>query len=99
MWSSVRSARRRSVAELDRLLGRTYRRGELEPVDVGPVPFEQADDLAHRVRGILGAPSEPLGSVVEVVEDVFGVPVVRMPLKARRVVALTRRTAQRAWRL
>lgn len=79
----------RSIAELDRLLGRTYPRGELDPVDVGPVPFEQGYELARRVRGVLGAPSEPLGSVVEIVEDVFGVPVVRMPLKARRVVALT----------
>jgi transcriptional regulator with XRE-family HTH domain len=79
----------RSVAILDGLLRREYLRREFQPIEVGPVPWEQGYELARRVRQALGAPTEPLGSIGEIIEDSFGVPVLKSRLAADRVVALT----------
>lgn len=79
----------RSIATVDALLQRTYRRAEFVPVEVGAVPFEQGYELARRVRQVLGLPLDPLGSVSEIIEDAFGVPVFGGSLHAAHLVALT----------
>jgi Zn-dependent peptidase ImmA (M78 family)/transcriptional regulator with XRE-family HTH domain len=79
----------RSIAIVDELLGRKYRHAEFSPVEVGAVPFEQGYELARRVRQALGLPFEPLGSISEIIEDGFGVPVFKSSLHAAHLVALT----------
>jgi Zn-dependent peptidase ImmA (M78 family)/transcriptional regulator with XRE-family HTH domain len=79
----------RSIAIVDDFLGRKYLRAEFTSVDVGAVPFEQGYELARRVRQALGLPFEPLGSISEIIEERFGVPVFASPLHAAHLVALT----------
>jgi Zn-dependent peptidase ImmA (M78 family) len=79
----------RSVAIVDTLLGRVYKRAAFGPVAVGTVPFEQGYELARRVRQTLGLLVEPLGGTSEIIEDEFGVPVVARGLHASHLVALT----------
>jgi Zn-dependent peptidase ImmA (M78 family)/transcriptional regulator with XRE-family HTH domain len=79
----------RAVASVDAILGRSYRRADFEPLEVGQVPFEGGYKLAQRVRRTLGMPTEALGSLTALVEDEFGVPVVGAEFHASRLLALT----------
>ncbi len=80
----------RAIASVDALLGRRYeKRAAFSPRDVGSVPFDDGYKLAQLVRRTLGQPTQPLGSVVSIVEDEFGVPVLAASLHTQRVLALT----------
>jgi Zn-dependent peptidase ImmA (M78 family)/transcriptional regulator with XRE-family HTH domain len=79
----------RSIAVVDGLLGRTYLRAALAPVEVGAVPYKQGYELAERVRRTLGQPIEPLGSMRDLLEERFGVPVLASNLHAPNLLALT----------
>jgi Zn-dependent peptidase ImmA (M78 family)/transcriptional regulator with XRE-family HTH domain len=78
-----------AVAHLDELLGHTYKRGLVEPLGVAGVPFQHGYELASRIRRLLGNPAGPLGSISEVLEEEFGVPVIPGGFRAQRVLALT----------
>jgi Zn-dependent peptidase ImmA (M78 family)/transcriptional regulator with XRE-family HTH domain len=80
----------RAIASVDMLLGRRYdKRANFSPRDVGSIPFDDGYKLAQSVRRSLGQPTQPLGSVVSLVEDEFGVPVLAAKLHTQRVLALT----------
>ncbi len=79
----------RSIAAVDAVLERRYKRAVFEPVAVGAVAYAQGYELAQHVRQVLGIPVEPLGSVSQLVEDEFGVPVLAGELHAPNLLALT----------
>ena len=79
----------RAIAVLDEILGKRYKRASFEPVAMAAVPFKQGYELAQRVRRVLGVPREPLGNIVQLTEDEFGVPVVGAALQTRTLLALT----------
>ena len=79
----------RSIAAVDEVLGRQYKRASFATVEVGDVPWKQGYELARRVRQALGLPVEPLGSISEIIEDQFGVPVFGSAFAAANLLALT----------